>query len=95
MSRLLLVALFIVGIVAMILSILWIVPAIIFAPSGSRVWKMLVTYDMLGNVTTGGDIGETISMRAYKASLAGSYTGCLMCKFLDKLQAKHCESVKV
>lgn len=34
---------------------------------------------------------ETISSRAAKASRKGKRWGCLLCKFLNKLDTNHCE----
>jgi hypothetical protein len=94
-QRLLLITLSIIGFTGVALSILWLIPLIVFSPSGTRAWKILVAYDMLGNATTGGDVGETISTRAYKASLVGNKYGCWLCKFLDYLKPNHCkDSIK-
>lgn len=91
-KRLILILLTIVGFCANILAVAWLVPSIIFAPNGSRAWKIIVAYDMLANASTGGDDGETVSARAYKASLNGNKYGCLLCKLLDRLQPNHCEN---
>lgn len=90
-KRLLLIVLAAVGICSNILAIIWLVPSIIFAPNGSRAWKIIVAYDMLANASTGGDDGETVSARAYKASLRENWYGCLLCKLLDRLKPNHCE----
>lgn len=91
-KRLLLILLVTVGIGANLLAVIWLAPAILFAPNGTRAWKIIVAYDMLVNAATGGDVGETVSARAYRASLGGNKYGCLLCKLLDRLQAKHCEN---
>jgi hypothetical protein len=94
-QRLLLITLSIIGFAGVALSILWLIPAIIFSPSGTRAWKIIVAYDMLANSATGGDDGETVSSRAYKESLNGNRYGCYLCKFLDLLQPNHCkDSIK-
>jgi hypothetical protein len=90
-QRLLLITLSIIGFAGVALSILWLIPAIIFSPSGTRAWKIIVAYDMLANSATGGDDGETVSARAYKASINGNRYGCYLCKFLNWLQPNHCE----
>jgi len=91
-KRLLLIVLATVGFSANVLAVAWLVPSILFAPNGSRAWKIIVAYDMLANASTGGDDGETVSARAYKASLNGNKYGCLLCKLLDRLQPNHCEN---
>jgi hypothetical protein len=91
-QRLLLITLSIIGFAGVVLSILWLIPAILFSPSGTRAWKIIVAYDMLANSATGGDDGETVSARAYKASLQGNKYGCYLCKLLNWLQPKHCEN---
>jgi hypothetical protein len=91
-QRLLLITLSIIGLAGVALSILWLIPSIIFSPSGTRAWKIIVAYDMLANSATGGDDGETVSSRAYKASLVGNRYGCYLCRLLDWLQPNHCEN---
>lgn len=91
-KRLLLITLALVGFGANILAVIWLVPSIIFSPNGTRAWKIIIAYDMLANAATGGDDGETVSARAYKASLNGNKYGCLLCKLLDRLQPNHCEN---
>jgi hypothetical protein len=91
-QRLLLIMLSIIGFAGVAISILWLIPAILFSPSGTRAWKIIVAYDMLANSATGGDNGETVSARAYKASLSGNRYGCYLCKLLDWLQPNHCEN---
>jgi hypothetical protein len=71
---------------------MWLIPAILFSPSGTRAWKIIIAYDMLANASTGGDDLETVSARAYKSSLAGNRYGCYLCKLLNWLQPKHCEN---
>jgi hypothetical protein len=90
-QRLLLITLSMIGFAGVALSILWLIPAILFSPSGTRAWKIIVAYDTLANSATGGDDGETVSARAYKASLVGNLYGCYLCKFLNWLQPNHCE----
>jgi hypothetical protein len=91
-QRLLLITLSIIGFAGVAISILWLIPSILFSPSGTRAWKIIVAYDMLTNASTGGDDGETISRRAYLASLKGNRVGCVVCKFLDFLNKDHCKN---
>lgn len=90
--RLLLLILAVLGVVAMLISLVWLLIAIVFSPAGARAWKIVVAYDTLLNASTGGDIGETVSARAYKASLSGNKYGCWLCKLLDYLQKDHCKN---
>jgi len=91
-QRLILIILSLVGFVGVAISVLWLIPAILFSPYGTHAWKIIVAYDMLANASMGGDDGETVSSRAYKASLQGNRYGCWLCKLLDWLQPDHCEN---
>ena len=53
--------------------------------------NVLISIDQLGNALLRGDPDETISSRAAKAEVRGKRWGCLLCKFLDKLDPNHCE----
>lgn len=53
--------------------------------------NVLIALDQLGNSMLRGDPDETISSRAAKAELRGKKWGCLLCKFLDKLDPDHCK----
>jgi hypothetical protein len=53
--------------------------------------NVLISVDQLGNAVLRGDPDETISSRAAKAELRGKKWGCLLCKFLDKLDKDHCK----
>ncbi len=52
---------------------------------------ILIGVDQLGNALLRGDPDETISSRAAKAEVRGKRWGCLLCKFLDKLDPDHCK----
>ena len=94
-KTILLLLLAFIGQLANLIAFPWLVISALISPSGSRAWKILIAYDMLANASTGGDDGETVSARAYEASLQGNKYGCLLCKLLDWLQPNHCEdSVK-
>lgn len=90
--RLLLIVLMLVGLLGMLITTVWLIVAILASPTGTRVWKIVVAYDTLFNAATGGDVGETVSARAYKASLAGNKYGCWLCKLLDALNKDHCKN---
>lgn len=51
---------------------------------------VLTALDRLGNAILLGDDRLTISSRAYEASLKGQRWGCVLCAFLNRLQADHC-----
>jgi hypothetical protein len=55
-----------------------------------RAWSIALGYDHLGNAVTGGNPGETISSRAYRAMQERRAWGCVLCKLLDYLQPDHC-----
>lgn len=66
----------------------WMLCAII--AGSKRAWRLAISYDQLANTAFGGDEDETISSRAYKATLAKRRWGCVLCKLLDKIQPDHC-----
>lgn len=45
----------------------------------------------LNTVIIGGSPEESLSSAAGKARRQGSWWGCVLCWFLDKIDAKHCE----
>ncbi|WP_248767761.1 hypothetical protein [Pseudomonas sp. MWU12-2345] len=53
--------------------------------------NLLVWLDEGGNTLLLGDPGETISSRSAKAQMAGKRWGCVMCRFLNRLQKDHCK----
>lgn len=53
--------------------------------------NVLIGIDQLGNALLRGDPDETISSRAAKSAARGKRWGCVLCKFLDKLDPNHCE----
>jgi hypothetical protein len=60
-----------------------------------RAWVMAIAHDELANAATGGDPGETISSRAFKAKVAGRKWGCVLCRLLDTIQADHCKNSEI
>jgi len=88
--RLMLVLLWLLCQLVHAVSSVWMLLAII---SGSeRAWRLAVSYDQLANTAFGGNEDETISSRAYKASLKGDRWGCVLCKLLDRIQKDHCKN---
>lgn len=55
------------------------------------VMNVLVAIDQLVNAILGGDPDETISSRAAKDQAAGRRWGCILCRWLDRLDPGHCE----
>lgn len=67
----------------------WMLLAIL---AGSRRARTLaISYDQLANAAFGGSEDETISSRAGKARREGRRWGCVLCRWLDELDAGHCE----
>jgi hypothetical protein len=54
-------------------------------------WNVLIAVDQFGNALGGGDPDETISSRAAKAQRVGKRWGCVLCRWLDKIDPNHCE----
>jgi hypothetical protein len=52
------------------------------------IWCGLST---LLNALLGGEASETLSYRSAKARRAGKRWGCLLCRFLDRMHADHCQ----
>ena len=90
-KRLLLLLFLVIGFGGYILSAVWMIMCIIFAPNGTRAKHITLAYDQLGNATTGGDIDETISSRAGRLRKQGRGWACVLCKVLDWLDKNHCE----
>lgn len=59
----------------------------------SRVFRILVALDQLGNALLGGYPDETISSRAAKAARRGTRWGCILCRLLHLIDPGHCERV--
>lgn len=51
----------------------------------------LIAIDQRINALFGGDPDETISSRAAKAAERNKRWGCVLCKFLHKLDPDHCK----
>lgn len=88
--RLLLLALWVLCLWASVMASLWMLFAALL--DSPRAWTLAVGYDQLANAAFGGSEDETISSRAYKASLKGQRWGCVLCRFLDWLTKDHCKN---
>lgn len=53
--------------------------------------NLLLSLDQLLNVLLGGDPDETLSRRAGRARDRGEGWGCWLCKYLDKIDPRHCD----
>ena len=89
MSRVRLLALWLLCQVAGTVAALWMLAAIV--AGSSRAWSLAVAYDQLANAAFGGDPDETISSRAGKAARRGQRWGCLLCRLLTRIDPDHCE----
>ena len=87
-NRIKLLGIFLVCLVGGIYASLRMFYTIVVNPS--KAWVMSVAFDQLANAATGGDPDETISSRAYRASLNQEKWGCVLCKILDKFDKNHC-----
>ena len=92
-SRLLLLTFLIIAVLAIPVSLVWVVFAIVFSPSGERSLAIILAYDRLGNAMSGGDGRETISSRIGRLQenpAAMPKWAAVLGGILDKLQANHC-----
>lgn len=58
---------------------------------GQYFFNLFVSLSQFANTVLAGDPDETISSRAGKARREGRIWGCLLCRFLDLFDRKHCE----
>jgi hypothetical protein len=63
--------------------------AVFTAPN--RALTIALAFDRLGNSAANGLDTETFSSRADKARENGRWWGCILCKFLDSIDADHCK----
>ena len=61
------------------------------ATNPARAWRIAIGYDQLANVAANGDEDETISSRAARARDEGRAWGCVLCRWLDRLDPDHCD----
>lgn len=89
MSRLTLLGLWIVCVVAAAVASIWMLLATL--AGSTRAWRLAIAHDQLANAAFGGNEDETISSRAGKAAREGRRWGCVLCKWLDRIDPGHCE----
>ena len=53
--------------------------------------NLLILLDESANTLTGGSPNETISERAAKARKEGKKWGCVLCRWLDRINPGHCD----
>lgn len=88
-SRVLLIALWLLCLLASAVAALWMLLATLVG--SRRAWRLAVAHDQLINAATGGNEDETVSSRAAKAARDGRRWGCVLCRWLDKIDPGHCE----
>lgn len=87
-SRAALMLLWPLCLLAAAVGLLWMLASILVG--GARAWQIAVGFDQLANAAFGGDVDETISSRAYKASRRRKRWGCILCRLLDTIDPDHC-----
>lgn len=91
LSRLAAIALIAAGLLASIVAAVWGVVAALANPDSRRARGIAISFDQSLNAALGGIHDETISSRAYTASLEGKRWGCVLCKLLDLIDKNHCK----
>lgn len=89
MSRTVLIALLPVLTIAPLLALVRYLWTVLTNPS--RAWRIAIGFDQLVNVAANGHEDETISSRAARVRDEGGRWGCVLCKWLDKLDPNHCD----
>lgn len=89
MSRIVLLMLWPVCLLASLVAALWMLAAIIFGAE-RRAVRLAISHDQLANAAFGGHEDETISSRAARARDNGHRWGCVLCKLLDRVDPDHC-----
>lgn len=88
MTRLKLLAVWIVCLCAAVFGLLRMLYAIFINPQ--KAWLLAISFDRLANCATNGSLNETLSTRANRSRSEGRRWGCLMCGFLDRIDKDHC-----
>lgn len=93
MSRIWLIALFPLMLLAFGLWLIKYLWSVIFAPSYAK--ELAVSIDQLANTALNGDMDETISSRAGRAirdnDKLNKWWACPLCYILNKLDKNHCD----
>lgn len=92
MRRIFLIIFLLAGLLASVISGLWLLACILFSPYGQRATRISIAYDQLANAATGGSEDETISSRAGRMLLRGDKGWpCVLCRILNWLESDHCK----
>lgn len=89
MSRLILISLWLLLLLALPIKLLWWLGLSIAGHDRAR--RVLVGEDQVYNALAGGSEDETISSRAAKAKRRGRRWAIVLCWVLDKIDPGHCE----
>ena len=85
--------LFMVSQLSHILASLYLIFCLIIGRNTPRLFRLLITWDYLFNITLNGKLGETYSHRVARDCFEKrQFIGCLVCKFLDLFQKDHCKT---
>ncbi len=75
-----------------ILASLYLLFCLLIGRNTPRLFRLLITWDYLFNITLNGKLGETYSHRVARDCFEKrQFIGCFMCKFLDLFQKGHCK----
>ncbi|WP_419607044.1 hypothetical protein [Thiolapillus sp.] len=84
--------LFMVSQLSHILASLYLIFCLIIGRNTPRLFRLLITWDYLFNITLNGKLGETYSHRVARDCFEKrQFIGCFVCKFLDLFQKDHCK----
>jgi hypothetical protein len=74
-----------------VVASIWMLAAIL--TGSNRAWEISLGWDHLLNALTGGKPGEKVSSRANRARREGRRWGCVLCKWLERVDPVpgHCE----
>jgi len=90
MSRLTLLALWLLCQLAHAVASLWMLISIIVG--SPRALQIAIGYDQVANAATGGTVDQTISRRAARGAREGMPQWCMLCKLLDLVALDHCKN---
>lgn len=94
-NRMIGVLLVLAGLVADLMSAVWMMVALLAnAERGRRWWRILKAKDQGFNAALGGSEDETLSSRAARARDRGERWGCILCRLLDKIERNHCDEAR-
>ena len=71
------------------LALTWMLVAIVVG--SKRAWNLILSFDRVFSVCTGGDGKQTLSARA-NSLLPDTRWACILCRWLDELDKDHCKN---